>query len=86
MYTICLHFQVAHNFCCLVVSLLTGLVQAWPKQAFCLLVQEIFGSVIHMIVGERGHEVVAVVVIGLHSHVDSLFMSRFLCGFDEVLG
>jgi hypothetical protein len=37
-----------------------------------------------MLVCERGHEKVAVVVVGLHPKIDALVVSSFLRGFHEV--
>jgi hypothetical protein len=39
------------------------------------LAQEVLCSMIDMVIGEGGHEVVAVVVIGLHSQVDTLVVA-----------
>tara|TARA_R110002003_G_scaffold1184_11_gene22671 strand:- start:32712 stop:32831 length:120 start_codon:yes stop_codon:yes gene_type:complete len=39
-----------------------------------------------MIVGKRGHEVVAVIVVGLHPQVDAFVVTGLLRCLDEVLG
>jgi hypothetical protein len=38
-----------------------------------------------VVVGECGHEVVAVVVVGLHAELDALVVASFLSCLDEVL-
>lgn len=39
-----------------------------------------------VVIGKRGHGVVAVVVVGLIADIDALLVTRFLCRFGEVLG
>jgi hypothetical protein len=39
------------------------------------LAQQVLCSMVDMVIGEGGHEVVAVVVIGLHSQVDTLVVA-----------
>lgn len=41
---------------------------------------------IDVVVGESSHKVVTVVVVGLHSQVDSLLVARFFGGLGEVFG
>ena len=37
-----------------------------------------------MLVCERGHEKIAVVVVGLHPEIDALIIPSFLRGFNEI--
>ena len=39
----------------------------------------------HMLISEGSHEVVTVVVVGLHAEIDTAVVTRFLGGCDEVL-
>ena len=41
---------------------------------------------VDVVIGKGGHEVVAVVVVGLHSQVDTLVVARLLGGLGQVLG
>jgi len=50
-----------------------------------LLRAEVLGRPLDVVVGKRSHEVVAVVVVGLHAKVDALVVAGFLCRLHEVL-
>lgn len=41
---------------------------------------------VDVVIGKGGHEVVAVVIVGLHSQVDSLVVARLFSGLGQVLG
>jgi hypothetical protein len=51
-----------------------------------LLDSQVLRRPCNMVVCKSGHEVVAVVVIGLQPEVDALFVARLLSRLDEVLG
>jgi len=57
-----------------------------PEKALCLLQPKVLSCVIHMVVGKARHEVVAVIVIGLHSERDAVLVAGLLCRSDKVLG
>jgi hypothetical protein len=44
----------------------------------------VFCRIGHVLVCERGHEKIAVVVVGLHPEIDALIVSSFLRGFNEI--
>jgi len=57
-----------------------------PEKALCLLQPKVLGCVIYMVVGKARHEVVAVIVIGLHSERDAVLVAGLLCRRNKVLG
>jgi len=50
-----------------------------------ILDTEMLRCVVDMLVCERCHEEVTVVVVWLHSQLDAISVSSLLCGLDKVL-
>jgi len=50
------------------------------------LAQQVLCSMVDVIIGKGGHEVVAVIVVGLHSQVDTLVVARLFSGLGQVFG
>jgi len=53
---------------------------------FNVLCKQVFCSMIDVVIGERSHCVVAVIVVWLESDIDAFLLSDLLCCGNEVFG